>query len=169
MSKLYELTAEEQKLQELFLMALDEETGEIKDNDILEKMEEELKTAITVKSTGIIKALRQQELDIETVNSEIERLKSIKDKMTKANENFKKYIKFNMSQMNIKKIETPLGKLSLRQTTATEIYDEGLIPKEFMKEKITYTASKTEIKKALESGQDVQGARLIVNTSLIIK
>lgn len=169
MSKLYELTAEERKLQELFLMAIDEETGEIKDSDTLEIMENELKTAITKKSTGIIKALRQQEADIEMVGAEIERLKNIKDKMLKANENFKNYIKFNMVQMDIKKLETPLGKLSLRQTTSTEIYDQELIPKEFLKEKITYTASKTDIKKAIEAGQDIQGARLIVNTNLIIK
>lgn len=167
--KLYELVSEEQKLNELFLTAIDEETGEIRDNETLEELETELKNALVNKSEGIIKVIRNQESDLEMVTAEIERLTNLKNKMKKEIENFKSYIKFNMKKMDIKKIETSLGNISLRQSTATEIYDEASLPKEFLKEKITYTPSKTEIKKAIESGQEVKGARLVVNTSLTIK
>ena len=167
--KLYELVSEEQKLNELFLTAIDEETGEIRDNETLEELEAELKNALVNKSEGIIKVIRNQESDLEMVTSEIERLTNLKNRIKKEIENFKSYIKFNMKKMDIKKIETSLGNISLRQSTATEIYDEASLPKEFLKEKITYTPSKTEIKKAIESGQEVKGARLVVNTSLTIK
>lgn len=167
--KLYELVQEEQHLNELFLAAIDEEIGEIKDSQILEELETELKNALVNKSAGIIKVIRQQEADIEMVEAEIERLKSVKERMKKGVEEFKSYIKHNMVQMEVRKIETPLGNLSLRQTTATDIYDESVLPKEFLKEKITYTPSKTDIKKAIESGTEVSGARLIINTSLIVK
>ena len=167
--KLYELVSEEQKLNELFLTAIDEETGEIRDNEILEELETELKNALVNKSEGIIKVIRNQESDLEMVTSEIERLTNLKNKMKKEIENFKSYIKFNMKKMELKKVETSLGNISLRQSTVTEIYDEASLPKEFLKEKITYTPSKTEIKKAIESGQEVKGARLVVNTSLTIK
>lgn len=167
--KLYELVQEEQHLNELFLAAIDEETGEIKDPEILEELETELKNALTTKSAGIIKIIRQQEADIEMVDAEIERLKAVKERMKKGVEGFKSYIKHNMLQMEVKKIETPLGNLSLRQTTATDIYDESVLPKEFLKEKITYTPSKTDIKKALQEGKEVLGARLIINTSLTVK
>ena len=167
--KLYELVSEEQKLNELFLTAIDEETGEIRDNETLEELETELKNALVNKSEGIIKVIRNQESDLEMVTAEIERLTNLKNKMKKEIENFKDYIKFNMKKMNLKKVETSLGNISLRQSTATEIYDEASLPKEFLKEKITYTPSKTEIKKAIESGQEVKGARLVVNTSLTIK
>ena len=167
--KLYELTEEERKLNDLFLAAIDEETGEIKDSEILDELEAEFKTALTNKSAGIIKVIRQQEADIEMVDAEIERLKVVKERMKKGIEGFKSYIKHNMLQMEVKKIETPLGNLSLRQTTATDVYDESALPKEFLKEKITYTPSKTDIKKALQAGEEVTGARLIINTSLIVK
>lgn len=167
--KLYELVSEEQKLNELFLAAIDEETGEIRDNETLEELETELKNALVNKSEGIIKVIRNQESDLEMVTAEIERLTNLKNRIKKEIENFKSYIKFNMKKMDIKKIETSLGTISLRQSTATEIYDEASLPKEFLKEKITYTPSKTEIKKAIESGQEVKGARLVVNTSLTIK
>lgn len=167
--KLYELVQEEQHLNELFLAAIDEETGEIKDSQVLDELETELKNALTTKSAGIIKVIRQQESDIEIVEAEIERLKAVKERMKKGVEGFKHYIKYNMVQMDLKKIETPLGNLSLRQTTATDIYDESVLPKEFLKEKITYTPSKTDIKKALQNGEEVPGARLVVNTNLNIK
>lgn len=167
--KLYELVQEEQHLNELFLAAIDEETGEIKDPEILDELEAELKTALVNKSAGIIKVIRQQEADIEMVEAEIERLKFVKDRMKKGIENFKNYIKINMKNMEVKKIETPLGNLSLRQSTATDIYDEASIPKEYLKEKITYTPAKTEIKKAIEAGEEIPGARLILNVSLNIK
>ena len=151
--KLYELVSEEQKLNELFLTAIDEETGEIRDNETLEELETELKNALVNKSEGIIKVIRNQESDLEMVTAEIERLTNLKNKMKKEIENFKSYIKFNMKKMDLKKVETSLGNISLRQSTATEIYDEASLPKEFLKEKITYTPSKTEIKKAIESVQ----------------
>lgn len=167
--KLYELVSEEKKLNELFILAIDEETGEIRDNETLEELETELKNALVNKSEGIIKVIRNQESDLEMVSAEIERLTNLKNRMKKEIENFKDYIKFNMKKMNLKKVETSLGNISLRQSTATEIYDETSLPKEFLKEKITYTPSKTDIKKAIESGQEVKGARLVVNTSLTIK
>ncbi len=167
--KLYELVQEEQHLNDLFLAAIDEETGEIKDSQVLNELETELKNALTTKSAGIIKVIRQQESDIEMVEAEIERLKAVKERMKKGVEGFKSYIKHNMLQMEVKKIETPLGNLSLRQTTATDVYDESALPKEFLKEKITYTPNKTDIKKALQAGEEVSGARLVINTSLTVK
>ena len=175
--KLYELAQEEKQLQDLFLMSIDEETGEIKNPETLEELERELKNALTTKSTGIIKAIREQEIDInmtdaemKEVEKEIERLKAVKSRKEKSLENFKNYIKRNMIQMEIKKIETPLGNLSVRQNpVSTDVYDKNLIPKEFMKPKTTYSISLTDIKKAIEAGTEVPGARLVTKTNLIVK
>ena len=167
--KLYELVQEDQKLNELFLSAIDEETGEIKDSKTLEELETELKNALTEKSAGIIKIFRNKEADLETLETEIERLTVLKKRMKKDIENFKEYIKFNMEKMSLKKIETNLGKLSLRESTSTDVFDEELVPKEFMREKITYEPEKEKIKKSLKSGEEVPGARLIIKTSLSIK
>lgn len=169
MIKLYELTEEERKLRELFEGAINEETGEIVDCGTLEELNEEFTKALTTKSEGIIKVIREQETTLEALDKEIERLTALKNRMKKENDGFKDYIKYNMLQMGVKKIETPLGNISTRQTTATEILDTSLIPQEFMKEKVSYSISKTDIKKALQEGKEVAGARLVINTSLIIK
>lgn len=168
--KLYELAGEERKLNDLFFAAIDEETGEIKDPEILDELEAEFKTALTNKSAGIIKVIREQEEKINGTENEIKRLQNLKASRTKALERFKDYIKFNLKNMDIKKVETSLGTISLRvNPPSTDIFDESILPKKFFKEKVTYTASKTDIKKALQTGEEVPGARLVINTSLTVK
>lgn len=167
--KLYELVQEEKNLNALFLAAIDDETGEIKDTETLEKLEIELKNALVSKSVGIVKIVRQQEADIEMISAEIERLQDVKKRMQKSLDNFKKYIAYNIKQLELKKIETPLGNISTKETTATDVFDETILPKQFLKEKTSYTPSKIDIKKALEAGEEVPGARLIINTNLNIK
>lgn len=168
--KLYELVSEEQKLNELFLLAIDEETGEIRDNETLEELETELKNALVNKSEGIIKVFRNQKADLEMVKLEIVRLTALQKKIEKSIKNFEEYIKFNMKKMDIKKIETSLGNITLRAgSPSADVFDESLIPKEFIREKITYEPKKDDIKKMLKEGKEVPGARLIYKESIIIK
>ena len=167
--RLFDITEEDRKLNELFIASIDEETGEIKDSEILEQLEVELKEALARKSDGIIKIFREQEENINGTENEIKRLQKLKQGREKALERFKDYIKFNLKNMDIKTIETTLGKIILKETPAVDPYDENLIPKEFMKEKIEYKPMKREIKKAIDSGIEVPGARIVMNTSLTIK
>jgi uncharacterized protein YacL (UPF0231 family) len=51
-----------------------------------------------------------------------------------------------------------------KPTVSTDIVDDLLVPDKFIK--VTRSPMKTEIKKALESGEEVPGARLIENRSL---
>lgn len=67
------------------------------------------------------------------------------------------------------KVENATMRLSLRHTTATEVDDIDQIPAEFKTTKVEVVADKTAIKKAIQSGEDVPGARLVENVSLQIK
>lgn len=91
--------------------------------------------------------------------------KSLKNKV----DNFKSYIIFNMERMGVKKIETGLGTLSLRASKSVDIYDESLIDKKFVTQVIEEKISKTDLKKAIEAGEEVQGARVVSKNSLQIK
>jgi len=76
-----------------------------------------------------------------------------------------------MIKMGEKKIETNLGKITVSESTATEIYDADKIPTEFKKEvvKTEIKISKMDIKKQLKAGEVVPGARLKINHKLKIK
>ena len=147
--KLYEITSEMRALDELFLSCIDEETGEVKDDGVIDILEQELKLQLQTKGAGIIKSFK----------------KSISNQIKSR----KEYIVRNMEMMGITKIETELGNLSLRKSKSVNIYDESLIDKKFIEIETKEKISKTEIKKAIEAGENVQGANIVEKNSLNIK
>jgi uncharacterized metal-binding protein YceD (DUF177 family) len=64
-------------------------------------------------------------------------------------------------------IKTDLISVSSRKTKSVQITDEAAIPAEFMR--IKTEPNKTAIKDALEAGEEVQGALIVENFSLMIK
>lgn len=169
MSSLYELSKEVKALEDLYLNSINEETGEIKDIAVIEELEVSLQEQIKNKGAGLIKMFRNSKLMLESIDIEIERLNNIKKRIKAKDDFYNGYIIKNMEAMGIKKIETELGNLSLRASKSTEIYDEKLIDKRFITIETKEKISKTEIKKAIENGEEVQGARIVEKNSLIIK
>ena len=124
----------------------------------------ELALALKNKSTSIIGYVRNLDLTSEAIKNEIDRLTIMKKAIDNKNTKFKEYVKENMERLDLPKIDTELGTLSI------EIFDETLISDEYKKEKVTVSIDKTSIKNALKAGKDVQGARLVEDkTSLRIK
>nr|DAS07259.1 MAG TPA: resistance protein [Caudoviricetes sp.]DAS49963.1 MAG TPA: resistance protein [Caudoviricetes sp.] len=167
--KLYEITSEMRVLDELFLSCIDEETGEVKDDGVIDILEQELKLQLQTKGAGIIKSFKNSEAMLNGVDEEIKRLQALKKSISNQINSRKEYIVRNMEMMGITKIETELGNLSLRKSKSVNIYDESLIDKKFIEIETKEKISKTEIKKAIEAGENVQGANIVEKNSLNIK
>lgn len=131
----------------------------------------ELALALKNKSTSIIGYVRNLDLTSEAIKNEIDRLTIMKKAIDNKNTKFKEYVKENMERLDLQKIDTELGTLSIAKNPASvEIFDEALISDEYKKEKVTVSIDKTSIKNALKEGKNVQGARLVEDkTSLRIK
>lgn len=136
-----------------------------------QKQGQELALALQNKSISIIGYLRNQELTSEAIKNEIDRLNTIKKAIDNKVDKFKEYVKLNMQDLGLEKIDTELGTLSVaKNPVSVDVYDEALIADEYKKEKVTVTIDKTAIKNAIKDGKEVQGARLIEDkTSLRIK
>ena len=167
--KLYEITSEMRALDELFLSCIDKETGEVKDDGVIDILEQELKLQLQTKGAGIIKSFKNSEAMLNGVDEEIKRLQALKKSISNQINSRKEYIVRNMEIMGITKIETELGNLSLRKSKSVNIYDESLIDKKFIEIETKEKISKTEIKKAIEAGENVQGANIVEKNSLNIK
>ena len=167
--KLYEITSEMRVLDELFLSCIDEETGEVKDDGVIDILEQELQIQLQTKGAGIIKSFKNSETMLNGVDEEIKRLQALKKSISNQINSRKEYIVRNMEMMGITKIETELGNLSLRKSKSVNIYDESLIDKKFIEIETKEKISKTEIKKAIEAGENVQGANIVEKNSLNIK
>jgi hypothetical protein len=82
-------------------------------------------------------------------------------------ERLKDRVKTAMQTFGVSKIETPTLTLSLRSSKAVEVVDENLVDEEYFR--VKKEVSKTELKKAIEEGKEVFGARIVENISLQIK
>lgn len=163
----YDVTKDYIERMEYLELGINAETGEIsEDKNQLAIWNQELTQDLKNKSANIIAVVRNQELTIEALDTEIERLKGLKKLRENQLNKFKDYIKNVMLINQIEKIDTVLGSIKFTKSTSTEIYDESLIDKKFIEIVTTEKISKEKIKSALKAGEEVQGARLIVNKNL---
>ena len=163
----YDVTKDYIEKMEYLELGINAETGEMsQDKNQLALWNQELTQDLKNKSANIIAVVRNQELTIEALDTEIERLKGLKKLRENQLNKFKDYIKNVMLVNQIEKIDTVLGTIKFTKSTSTEIYDESLIDKKFIEIVTTEKISKEKIKSALKAGEEVQGARLIVNKNL---
>ena len=163
----YDVTKDYIEKMEYLELGINSETGEMsEDKNQLAIWNQELTQDLKNKSANIIAVVRNQELTIEALDTEIDRLKTLKKSKENQLNKFKDYIKNVMLVNQIEKIDTVLGTIKFTKSTSTEIYDESLIDKKFIEIVTTEKISKEKIKSALKAGEEVQGARLIVNKNL---
>ncbi|MGL5960558.1 MAG: siphovirus Gp157 family protein [Cetobacterium sp.] len=168
MATLYELTQETACLERLLEDIIDYETGEISDSDVYSELEDELKEQIKQKSTGIIKFIRNTESDVEQIKTEAKRLSELAKRKEKKIDNLKKYVALCLEVMGTKKIETNLGNISIRKSISTVI-DEKVLDKKYAVVEQVYKFNKTEIKKLLETGEVIEGAKLVENSNITVR
>lgn len=148
---LYGISKEMIAMEELWEMAIDEETGEVKDAALLEELQQGIETTLKEKSADIVKYYKNRDSLIESIDKEIKRLQELKKIGEKKQDSFKNYIKMCMEKMGVKKIETSNGNISLRKTPeSVELIDEEIIPEKFKTTIQLEKISKTDIKKALQ-------------------
>ena len=126
------------------------------------------KSELEVKSIAYVEVIKQRESFNARIDEEIKRLQAIK----KANDNLVLRLKNNLlNAVNMfGNFEAGFLKLSTRKSKSVEVtIDTNDLPKEFKSIKVTEAPDKTAIKKAIESGQEVEGCRIVENINLAIK
>lgn len=124
-----------------------------------------------VKAQSVIGYIKNQEMTEAMLEEHIkqmgEKLKAIKAR----NQDLRDYLERNMKAAGITEIKADDGtfRASFRKSKAVEILDEAQIPAEFMRETVKIEPNKTAIRKAIESGQDVAGAKIEERQNLQIK
>jgi len=162
---LYNIT---NKFVELMDKAQDGELTEEEYNQLGEELALELQN----KGSGIIGYTQNEEALIEAIDNQIKRLQDFKKAKQNSLDKFKTYVKDNMERLNITKLETELGTLSIaKNPMSVEIQNEDEVPSEFKQEVVTVKIDKTAIKNHYkQTGEIVAGITIIDDkTSLRIK
>ena len=117
--KFYQLTKENMQLKEML------EKEEITELDYQEN-KEMLMELIKDKAIDLVLVNKTFENDIEGIDNFIKILQDKKKALITKQENFNKYIQFNMEEMKLDKIDTPLGKISIKEYKKTTVNEELL-------------------------------------------
>jgi hypothetical protein len=113
--------------------------------------------------------IKQLDSDCEAIDAELKRLQQLKKVRTNLADRLKDTISNAMNLYEVEKIETPLIKLSFRNSESVEITNESQLDACFIVTKTVSTPDKKAIKDAIKSGAFVQGATISYNKNLQIK
>jgi len=114
----------------------------------------------------VVKSL---ESDVSTIDEEIKRLRSLKEAKTNAIDRMKSSVLNAMQIYGLKKIESPTLNVSIRESESVEVHSLEQLPDTFKTTKVTVSADKVSIKKAIKDGVNIEGAVIVTNSNLQIK
>tara|TARA_R110002020_G_scaffold462286_1_gene681745 strand:- start:31 stop:522 length:492 start_codon:yes stop_codon:yes gene_type:complete len=162
--QLYKQTGQMQALQKQV------EDGELTEEQITDTLEG-MKLSFNDKAINIIEITKNSQPFIDGIDAEIKRLSEMKRTIQANNDRLKNYLRVNMVESGISKIESPTLKITLGKPTVTaEIVDVDFLPDEFLSVKTEIKPDKKAILKALKEGVKVDGAVLATGkASLRIK
>ena len=121
------------------------------------------------KSIAYLEVIKDREAYVNNAKEEIKRLQQI----VKVNTNLVDRLKDNLltAVKTFGNFEVGFVKFSTRKSTSVHVMDDMVnsLPPEYKTIKITESANKTAIKKALQEGIEIDGAELIHSDNLSIK
>jgi len=136
----------------------------------------ELETALTInkeqlqsKAVDYSYVIKSLDSDCEQIDAELKRLQQLKKVRTNLAERLKNTISDAMNLYEVEKIETPLIKLSFRNSESVEITNESQLDACFIVTKTVTSPDKKAIKDAIKNGVLVEGATISYNKNLQIK
>jgi hypothetical protein len=136
----------------------------------------ELETALTInkeqlqsKAVDYCYVIKQLDYDCEQIDNEIARLNKLKKVRSNLTDRLKNTVSSAMQLYDVEKIETPLIKLSFRDSESVEITNESQLDACFIVTKTVSSPDKKAIKDAIKNGAFVEGATISYNRNLQIK
>ena len=154
-------------VKEELLNTIDDETGEV-DSSVLERLNA-VQESFEVKAQNCALVCLELHDREETIKREIERLQSLLKRAERGEEWLRRYLSNAMTSTGYETIDGAFTKISFRSSEETVIDNMDELPKEFIKEKVTYSPDKTAIKVAIKSGKEVNGAHIEKKKNLQIK
>ncbi|WP_251454755.1 siphovirus Gp157 family protein [Veillonella intestinalis] len=164
MERMYELTNSYKELQNMMLLA-ENEDDIMAIQDTLAMIDEsiELKAENTAKFIAILTA------DNEGVTQELERLRKRKERQKKLIDMLKANLDIAMQVKGVKSLHVNSFTIGYRKSTIVNVLDLAAIPDEYKRTKVTVDADKTAIKQAINNKIDIPGAELVIKQNIQIK
>lgn len=131
----------------------------------------QLKAERQAKLENIALYIKNLDADAAAIYAEIDNLKKRAERLERKAEGLRGYMLRSMIANKDTELSSPRYQAKISSSESTEILDESLIPAEFIRiieKEPERKPDKTAIKKAIKAGQDVAGARVVVNQKVKI-
>lgn len=160
---LYEI---DRAIEDTLLLAIDPETGEVKDEALLDQFEQlQMDREHKVENIGLF--IKNLEADAKAIKEESKNLAARAKAAENKAEHLRNYLEFCLGG---EKFQTPRLSVSFRHAKKVEVDPERLydIPDDFLRYKEPEPDKKL-IGEALKAGEIIPGCTLVESTSMIIK
>ncbi len=160
--KLYEIDQQLQRLLELDTERMvDAETGEILTAEEIDKLQMDR----TEKIEGCLLVIKNKAAEAEAIDAEIKRLTERKRILNNKEKWLREYVAQSLAG---EKFTTARVAVSYRKSESVEVTcPPNELPENYCK--LSYTADKTSLKKALKDGIEIAGVQLVVKLNMQIK
>ena len=166
MATLYEIDRNIEACIEALLASVDEETGEVVDEDAAKYLEQ-LQVDRKDKLDALGSYIKNLMADTEALKAESAAL--AKRAKTKENEieHLKNYVSMSLLNNGEEKFESTRVRFSFRKSESVNV--TGQLTKTYLVKKVSFEPDKRAIKEAIHSGKKVAGAELVIKQNLQIK
>lgn len=165
---LFDIGTEFYALADLMEDEFDEETGELIDkSEAIRQLFTNLKMSFEEKLDNSQRFILTLKGEQETLDKEIKRLQAKKTALKNKEERLKNMMLSALEVSGMDKIKTSLYSFSVGKSEAVQVVNDDEIPRSFLK--ISYSADKVKIKKAIKDGAAIDGCKLVENKSLRVR
>lgn len=167
MMKLYEITAQYQNIYALL------QNPEFAENEDILTALDQIEDAFENKVQQTIFMMKNIESEIDPIDTEIKRLQAMKKVRQNNIDRIKNRLRENMKAVGMSKLNCGLFSLSyrLQEANAVELDETEFLANNLDEDLVTVkvTPNKTEIKRRLQHGEEIIGARLVDSEVLTIR
>lgn len=143
------------------------ENGDLTDEQLKEALVTLEETKVE-KCGNAIRYLNMMKHNIENMKDEEKRIATMRKTLENRTKSIESVFTYALSKMGDKEVITRYGIMKIRKNPPSVVIDdETKIPAKYTTQKITITPDKAKIKKAIQDGEKVEGARLEQGEKLV--
>lgn len=161
MGSLFNITAEQKRINDALIESCGELTPELEDALIINA------DNFNSKAEAYAVSIHMLGSNEDAIDTEIKRLTALKKGITGAKSRLKSTLAYAMEVFGYDKVDLGLHKISFRTSTAVHITDEVRIPNNYIK--VETKIDKEALRRDLKAGLVVEGAELVTNKNLQLR
>lgn len=144
----------------------------------LEDMDEQARTetldslrdSIDVKAENIAYVIRDKDLEVDVIKTEIKRLQDRAKAVENARDRLKEYLEEQLTFAGLDKVKTPTLTVALQKNPPSVfVEDENMVPEQYVNVEIIRKVDRKSLLQALKEGEVITGCTLKQSRSLRIK